>query len=90
MNVGICYAEAERQFWVRIDVPDGSSVEEVIRLSGVLNEFPTIDLAASRVGIFGKFTKLDVTVNEGDRIEIYRAITADPKQVKRRRITQES
>lgn len=89
MNVGICYAEVERQFWVRIDVPEGSSVEEVIKLSGVLGEFPAIDLGASRVGIFGKFTKLDVVVKEGDRIEIYRPITADPKQVKRRRITQE-
>ncbi|MGR9045258.1 MAG: RnfH family protein [Gammaproteobacteria bacterium] len=86
MNVGVCYAEADRQLWMRLDVPEGSNVQKAIELSGILQQFPEIDLDQQKVGIFGKITKLDAVVNEGDRIEIYRQITADPKQVKRRRV----
>lgn len=86
MNVGVCYAEADRQLWMRLEVPDGSDVKKAIELSGVLQQFPEIDLSQQKVGIFGKLTKLDAEVNEGDRIEIYRQIIADPKLVKRRRI----
>jgi putative ubiquitin-RnfH superfamily antitoxin RatB of RatAB toxin-antitoxin module len=84
MNVGVCYAEADRQVWLRLETPDGSSVEQAIRHSGILHRFPEIDLKVQKVGIFGKLVKLDAAVREGDRIEIYRAITADPKTVRRR------
>lgn len=86
MNVGVCYAEADRQLWMRLEVPDGSDVKKAIELSGILQQFPEIDLDRQKVGLFGKITKLDAQVNEGDRIEIYRQIIADPKQVKRRRV----
>ena len=86
MNVGVCYAEAERQLWLKLDVPEGSTVEETIQLSGVLRYYPHIDLTIQKVGIFGKLAKLDTTVHEGDRVEIYRPITVDPQQVQRRRI----
>ncbi len=85
MNVGVCYAEADRQLWMRLEVPDGSNVEETIQLSGILEQFPEINLDSQKVGIFGKIAKLNAEVQEGDRIEIYRKITADPKLVKRRR-----
>lgn len=86
MNVGVCYAEAERQLWLRLEVPDGSTVQDAIELSGVLKQYPTIDLGSQKVGIFGKLSKLDAPIKEGDRVEIYRQITCDPAQVKRRRI----
>lgn len=86
MNIGVCYAEAERQLWVRIEVPEGSTVEESIRRSGILRRFPDIDLETQKVGIFGKLVKLNTPLHEGDRVEIYRAITADPKTVKRRQV----
>ncbi|MCL7422484.1 MAG: RnfH family protein [Methylobacter sp.] len=86
MNVGVCYAQADKQLWMRLEVPENSTIEEIIRLSGILIQYPEIDLSMQKVGIFGKIAKLDVTVQEGDRVEIYRQITADPKQVKRRRI----
>lgn len=89
MNIGVCYAETERQLWMRIEVPEGASVGDAIDRSGVLKRFPEIDLGKQKVGIFGKLVKLDSKVREGDRIEIYRPITADPKTVKRRRIKQE-
>lgn len=89
MNVGICYAESDRQLWLRLDVPEGSSVEQAIQQSGILERFPEIDLRSQKVGIFGKLTKLDGVLNEGDRVEIYRPITADPKTVRRRAVARD-
>ncbi|MFI3189327.1 RnfH family protein [Crenothrix sp. D3] len=86
MNVGVCYAEADRQSWLRLEVPDNSTVEQAITLSGLLTRYPEIDLAKQKVGIFGKLAKLDTIVQEGDRVEIYRQITVDPTMVKRRRL----
>mgnify|MGYP001325898200 CR=1 FL=1 len=86
MNVGVCYAEAERQLWLRLEVPDGSTIQETIELSGLLKQYPYIDLETQKVGIFGKLAKLDTPIKEGDRVEIYRKITADPQQVQRRRV----
>jgi putative ubiquitin-RnfH superfamily antitoxin RatB of RatAB toxin-antitoxin module len=89
MNVGVCYAEADRQCWLRLEVPDESTVEQVIDLSGLLKRFPEIDLNKQKVGIFGKLAKLDTVVKEDERVEIYRQITADPKMVQRRRLPSE-
>ncbi|OQW74664.1 MAG: RnfH family protein [Proteobacteria bacterium ST_bin11] len=86
MNVGVCYAQADRQTWLRLDVPEGSTIAEAIELSGVLSQYPEIDLGSQKVGIFGKLAKLDAQVKEGDRVEIYRKITADPAEVQRRRV----
>ncbi len=85
MNVGVCYAESDRQLWMRLEVPDSSTIEETINLSGVLKLYPEINLASQKVGIFGKITPLDTAVKDGDRVEIYRQITADPQMVQRRR-----
>jgi uncharacterized protein len=86
MNVGVCYAEADRQLWLRLEVPEGSTIQQAIEISGVLSQYPHIDLTTQKVGIFGKLTKLDASVKEGDRVEIYRKITADPQTVQRRRV----
>jgi len=85
MNVGVCYAEVDRQLWMRLEVPANSTVEETINLSGVLKLYPEINLSSQKVGIFGKITTLDTPVKDGDRVEIYRQITVDPQTVQRRR-----
>ncbi|MCX7096703.1 MAG: RnfH family protein [Methylococcales bacterium] len=85
MNVGVCYAEFDRQLWMRLEVPDSSTIEEIIGLSGLLKTFPEINLANQKVGIFGKIAALDTAAKEGDRVEIYRQITVDPQTVQRRR-----
>jgi putative ubiquitin-RnfH superfamily antitoxin RatB of RatAB toxin-antitoxin module len=85
MNVGVCYAEVDRQLWMRIEAPDSSTIEETITLSGLLKLYPEINLGSQKVGIFGKIAALDTPVNEGDRVEIYRQITVDPQTVQRRR-----
>lgn len=84
MNVGVCYAKATRQLWINIEVPDNATVHDAIVRSGVLEKFPEIDLDEQKVGIFGKITALETPLSEGDRVEIYRPITADPETVERR------
>jgi len=84
MNVGVAYADKFKKTWLKLEVPDGSTVRETIEHSGLLKLFPDIDLNTQKVGIFGKLTKLTSKVVEGDRVEIYRAITADPETVERR------
>ena len=84
MNVGIAYVAPDNHVWMRIEVPKGATVRDAIELSGILTRFPEIDLPQQKVGIFGKLTTLDGPLSEGDRVEIYRPITADPETVARR------
>ncbi len=85
MNVGVCYAQSDRQLWMRLEVPDDSTIEQAINISGLLKLYPEINLSTQKVGIFGKIATLDTVVKEGDRVEIYRQITVDPQTVQRRR-----
>lgn len=84
MQIGVTYSEPAQQFWLNLDVPDGATVREAIERSGVLRQFPQIDLDAQKVGVFSKVVKLDTPLRAGDRVEIYRAITCDPQTVPRR------
>ncbi|MCG7945045.1 MAG: RnfH family protein [Candidatus Thiodiazotropha sp.] len=84
MNIGVAYADKFKQLWLKLEVPDGSTVMQAIEKSGLLEQFPEIDLTRQKVGIFGKMAKLDAVVEEGSRIEVYREITADPELVERR------
>ncbi|MCU7938890.1 MAG: RnfH family protein [gamma proteobacterium symbiont of Bathyaustriella thionipta] len=84
MNVGVAYADKFKQTWLKLEVPDDSTVLEAIEHSGLLTQYPEIDLEVQKVGIFGKVTKLNAKVEDGVRIEIYREITADPELVERR------
>ncbi|MDD1630526.1 MAG: RnfH family protein [Methylococcaceae bacterium] len=71
MNVGVCYAEVDRQLWMRLEVPESSTIEEAINLSGLLKLYPEINLGNQKVGIFGKIAALDTPVKEGDRRACY-------------------
>ncbi len=81
LHVGVAYATSARQAWVRLEMPEGATVAEAIAKSGILAQFPEIDLGAQKVGIFGKVARLDAPLADGDRVEIYRPITADPAKV---------
>ena len=89
MQVGIAYSDIGQQVWLNIEVPDEANVHEAIQRSGVLKQFPHIDLATQKVGIFGRLVKLDAALKPGDRIEIYRPIMADPATVPRRDMDEE-
>ena len=84
MKVSVVYATPNRQFWITLDMPEGARVRELIERSGVLNRFPEIDLQRQKMGIFSKLTTLDAVLEDGDRVEIYRPITADPKLLKQK------
>ena len=85
IDVEVAYATPQRQITKTLTLLDGSSVEQAIRASGLLDEFPEIDLAHQRVGVFGEFVRLDECLHGGERVEIYRALIADPKETRRRR-----
>jgi len=84
MQIGVAYSEPSQQIWLTIEVPDESTVREGIERSGILKQFPHIDLETQKVGVFGKLVKLDAALRAGDRIEIYRAITCDPQTIPRK------
>ncbi|MCG5512471.1 RnfH family protein [Ectothiorhodospira shaposhnikovii] len=77
MKVGVAYSEPGNQAWLQVELPEGATVQQAIEQSGILKRFPGIDLDHQKVGIYGKFCKLDNPVQEGDRVEIYRPITVD-------------
>jgi len=85
LRVEVAYAEPQRQFLRTVTVAPGALVREAIQASGVLAEFPGIDLGRQRVGIWNRIVALDAALRDGDRVEIYRALIADPKQVRRER-----
>lgn len=84
MLVGVAYADKFKQTWLKLDVPEGSTLREAIERSGLLERFPEIDLGVNKVGVFGKLSRLDTRLSDGDRVEIYRPITVDPETVERR------
>jgi uncharacterized protein len=85
LRVEVVFAGPDEQVLLALAVDDGTTVGQVIARSGIANRFPTIGAAPARVGVFGKRTRLDAPVRDGDRIEIYRPLTADPKDVRRER-----
>lgn len=89
MQIGVAYSEPAQQVWLRIEVPEETTVQQAIEQSGILRKFSHLDIATCTVGIFGKVAELDAALRPGDRIEIYRAITADPATVPRRVIADE-
>lgn len=88
MRVEVAYARPDTQLILPLEVAPGTTVEQAVRLSGILEKFPEIDLADSKLGVFGKLAKPDAELRAGDRVEIYRKLIADPKEVRRQRAAQ--
>lgn len=85
MNIEVCYALPEKQEIVKLDLPDGASLEKAVRASGLLDKHPEISLEQGKFGVYGKISRTDAVLREGDRVEIYRPLIADPKEVRRKR-----
>lgn len=85
ITVEVAYARPERQLIQALEVAPGTTAEQAIAQSGILDVFPEIDLAKNKIGIFGKLTKKDAILKAGDRVEVYRPLIADPKEVRRKR-----
>lgn len=83
--VEVIFALPKQQDLLSIDVPRGATLQDAVIHSGILERFPEIDLNKNRVGIFGKLRNLDDVLRPGDRVEIYRKLIADPKEVRKQR-----
>ena len=84
-RVEVAFATPERQVIVPVEVPAGTTAIEAVRPSGIEEQFPEIDLATNRMGVFGKLCKPERLLAPGERVEIYRPLKADPKAVRRER-----
>ena len=85
INCEVAYALPTQQAIVSVAVKPDATVEEVITASTILQQFPDIDLSKTKVGIWSRVVKLRDSVSDGDRIEIYRPLIADPKEIRKRR-----
>jgi len=83
--VEVAYATPQRQAIVRLEVPVGCTVAAAIERSRIREQFPGLSVDADAVGIFSRKVPLDHVVRDGDRVEIYRPLIADPKESRRKR-----
>ena len=83
--VEVAYARPDAQVILPVSVPRGATVDDALRASEIVERFPEIDLEKAKVGIFGKLTKRDSVLKPKDRVEIYRPLIADPKEVRKQR-----
>lgn len=84
MEVEVAYARPDRQRIVTLQVPEGTTLVEAAKLSGIVDLFPEINLDEIDMGIFGKVVKIpaEQPLREGDRVELYRPLQIDPKQAR--------
>lgn len=85
INVEVVYALSQEQAMLQLQVPEGATVAEAVHASGIVEKYPEIDLTKNKLGIFGKLSKSDTILRDRDRVEIYRPLIADPKEVRRKR-----
>ncbi len=88
IHVEVVYALPDEQKVLNLVVNKNLTVEEIIKQSAVLTMYPEIDLAHNKVGVYGRPIRLDAQVRDKDRIEIYRPLLADPKEIRRKRAEQ--
>ena len=85
ITVQVVYALPECQRVAEVTVPVGSTAGDAIAASNLLREFPEIDLSRNSIGVYSRLIEPDTIVHEGDRVEIYRPLTIDPKEARRKR-----
>lgn len=85
INVEVAYATPEKQIIRAVNVDAGTTLGAAIVQSGIMMDFPDLELEEAKVGIFGKTAAMTTVLSEGDRVEIYRPLIADPKEVRRQR-----
>ena len=90
IEVQVCHALPDSTFLRSLRVPAGTTIEQAVAQSGLLQAIPGIDLAVNMVGIYGKRKPLDSVLHEHDRVEVYRPLQADPKEARRRRASGKS
>ena len=84
-NVDVVYALPQQQKIISVKVTSGTTAIEVLKQSNMLMYFPEIDLESVKLGVFSNLVKHDRVMEKGERLEVYRPLIADPKDVRRRR-----
>jgi uncharacterized protein len=82
LQIEVVFADNRQQKLIQILVPTNTNISAAVKLSGILLDFPDVDLSKNKVGIFGKLCSLNTEVKDGDRIEIYQPIVIDPKKIR--------
>lgn len=85
IEIEVVYALPDRQVLLSLPVPENSTIEECINLSGITRSFSEINVSEAQVGIFSRMEKLSTIVKAGERIEIYRPLIADPREMRKLR-----
>lgn len=85
INIEVIYAMPDRQEVANLALPEGSTAGQAIEASGLLAKYPEIDLGKNKIGIYAKLAKPDTALRDRDRVEIYRPLIADPKEVRKQR-----
>ena len=85
MTIEVCYALSEKQELLSVKLPVGGTLGQALEASGLLQKYPEIDLKKNKFGIFAKLSKPDALLRDRDRVEIYRPLIADPKEVRKQR-----
>lgn len=85
LSVEVVYALPKKQEIVAVKIPEGGTARQAVEASGLLQKYPEIDLAKNKLGVFAKLTKPDAALRDQDRVEIYRPLIADPKEVRKQR-----
>ena len=85
IQIEVVYAKQEQQALLKLMVEEGTTAQQAVEQSGILQQFPEIDPTQLKLGIFSKAIKSDTVLRERDRVEIYRPLIADPKVVRRSR-----
>ncbi|MDQ6576528.1 MAG: RnfH family protein [Haemophilus parahaemolyticus] len=88
--VEVVYAYPERYFLKKLTLENPITIQNAIVQSGVLEKYTEIDLRQNKVGIFSRLAKLTDMVENGDRIEIYRPLIADPKEIRRKKAEEQA
>ncbi|ELR66112.1 UPF0125 protein yfjF [Photobacterium marinum] len=88
IHVEVVYALPHVQRVIKLAITPDTKVQEIIEQSGVLEMYPEIDLKKNKVGVYSRNVRLDAMVHDGDRIEIYRPLIADPREIRRKRAEQ--
>lgn len=85
LNIEVCYALPTKQEVIRVKLPEGANLQQALEASGLLVKYPEIDIKKNKFGIWNKLSKLDSPLRNKDRVEIYRPLIADPKEVRKQR-----
>ena len=85
IDVEVVYALADAQDLARLSLPEGRTAMQAIEASGLLAKHPEIDMKKNKIGVFAKLAKADTVLRDRDRVEIYRPLIADPKEVRKQR-----